>query len=100
MWLPRSGHGCVNYGVEMYISVDDTPELIGRVTVLLDGLDVTNQTREADDGTGDIVLLCRDASHHRGIGFDPFHILPDGDGDPCIVKKRGKVQIVVRESQG
>lgn len=83
----------------MYVSVDDS-RWIGRVTVLLDGIDVTNQTREADDVTGRVVLLCQDEAHHSGIGSDPVHLMPDDDGDPCIVTKHGKVQIVVRESQG
>jgi hypothetical protein len=47
----------------MKVSVDGTPEMIGRVRVTVDGVDVTDRCISADDEAGVATIFCNDTEH-------------------------------------
>lgn len=64
--------------------------------VFLDGQDVTLRCVEANDTTGEVVLLCRDPKEHRWqVAEGAAHLTPDG-GDAGAHKHRVRGQVVIQ----
>lgn len=81
----------------MRVSPYETPHLCCKVVVSLDGVDVTDRCRMADDGTGEVVVLCEDERHRDWrVRNKRTHVTPDaGELGPCELRAKGTVQIDV-----
>jgi hypothetical protein len=67
------------------------------IRVMLNGVDVTDRCQEADDVTGRVRVLCRDAEHRNWRTENTAsHIMPDADDRPCVLVVTGDVDMVPR----
>jgi hypothetical protein len=79
----------------MRITPETHPELNGRVTITINGVDITRRCIMADDALNVAWVLCGDVDRHRDwqhVG--PTHMMPDADDRACRLVVHGAVEIV------